>query len=75
MNNRLKKYLESYSLLSDRQYGFRNPRSTDEAVHDLTNLVVEALDNKGKCLTIFLNLKKAFDTVSISRLCAKLETM
>lgn len=75
LNVRLKKYLESNTLLSDRQYGFRNCRSTDDAVHDLTNHVVKALDNRDKCVAIFLDLAKAFDTVSIPLLCSKLEKM
>lgn len=75
MNKRLKGYLESNNLLSDRQYGFRNSRSTDNAVHDLTNYIAESLDKKQKCLAIFLDLAKAFDTVSLSGLCIKLEKL
>lgn len=73
MNNRLKKYLEANKLLSINQYGFRNNTSTNEAVHDLTEHVVEALDRGEKCVAIFLDLAKAFDTVSIPKLILKLE--
>lgn len=75
MNSRLKKYIESIHLLSDCQYGFRNGRSTDDAVHELTNHIVNALDNRKKCLAIFLDLAKAFDTVSIPNLVSKLEAI
>lgn len=75
INVRLKKYLENNNLLSDRQFGFRNNRSTDDAVHDLINHIVGALDNREKCVAIFLDLAKAFDTVSLSRLCSKLERL
>lgn len=75
INNCLKNYLEKNNLLSDRQYGFRNDRSTDDAVHDLTNHIVTSLDKREKCVAIFLDLAKAFDTVSIPRLCTKLEKL
>lgn len=75
INIRLKKFLETNNLLSNRQFGFRNDRSTDDAVHDLTNHIVKALDNREKCVAIFLDLAKAFDTVSVHRLCSKLERL
>lgn len=74
LNSRLVKYLEHNNLLADSQYGFRNGRSTDDAVHELTQTVVRALDRREKCLTVFLDLSKAFDTVSVPRLIQKLET-
>lgn len=75
MNNRLKKFLEQNKLLSDSQYGFRNGKSTNDAVHDLGDHIVRALDGGKKCLAIFLDLAKAFDTVSIPRLVSKLEAI
>ena len=73
MNTRLKKFLEDNKLLSDAQYGFRNKKSTNDAVYELTETIVGALDKKMKCIAIFLDLAKAFDTVSIPRLISKLE--
>ncbi|XP_052755375.1 uncharacterized protein LOC128201710 [Galleria mellonella] len=73
LNKRLIHFLEKNFLLSSSQFGFRSGRSTDEAVHELTNSVVTNLDEGKKCLTIFLDLAWAFDTVSIPLLVEKLE--
>lgn len=73
INNRLVKFLEENSLLSPSQYGFRRGMSTNDAVHDLVHSIVTSLDDKKKCVVIFLDLAKAFDTVSIPRLLNKLE--
>ncbi|CAB3254900.1 unnamed protein product [Arctia plantaginis] len=73
MNNRLKKYLEDNNILSNNQYAFRNNRSTNDAVFELTNHIVQALDKGRKSVAIFLDLAKAFDTVSIPKLIDKLE--
>ncbi|KAG7310900.1 hypothetical protein JYU34_003732 [Plutella xylostella] len=75
INNRLINYLESENLLSCNQYGFRKGRSTADAVSDLTDHIVRGLDAGEKCLAIFLDLAKAFDTVSIPRLLCKLERL
>ncbi|KAJ8707861.1 hypothetical protein PYW07_011538 [Mythimna separata] len=73
MNTRLLGYLERNGILSDNQYGFRKNRSTEDAVTDIVDFVVTKLDNGNKCTGIFLDLAKAFDTVSRSILLRKLE--
>lgn len=73
MNNRLVKYLEQIHLLSSSQYGFRSGISTSNAVLDLTTNIVSNLDKKQKVIGIFLDLAKAFDTISVPNLIAKLE--
>lgn len=75
INVRLINYLESKKILSCAQFGFRKRKSTDDAIHEYVNFIVNKLDNKEKCLTIFLDLAKAFDTVSLSILSRKLEAM
>lgn len=73
INNRLTCYLENNNLLSVGQFGFRTGKSTDQAVHDLTDWIVRRMDTGKKTLGIFLDLTKAFDTVSIHVLLHKLE--
>ena len=75
MNNRLVKYLETNNLLSPCQYGFRAGKSTSDAVDSLTNHIATELDKKHKVIGIFLDLAKAFDTVSVPTLVKKLEGM
>ena len=75
MNQRLTTFLEDNNLLSPNQFGFRHRRSTSDAVHELVHSIATTLDNKGKCVTMFLDLAKAFDSVSIPHLLIKLETL
>lgn len=73
INSRLQNYLTKYDIISSSQFGFRKSKSTEDAVTALTTLITEQLDKRNKCLGVFLDLKKAFDTVSIPILIHKLE--
>lgn len=73
MNNRLVKFLEDKNILAKEQYGFRKNRSATDAIHSFTDFIVDKMDKRQKCLTIFMDLQKAFDTVSTKRLTRKLE--
>lgn len=73
INNRLTKYLEHNKILSDNQFGFRGGKSTEDAVLKLTNYISSNLDKGKKCLSVFLDLAKAFDTVSVPILLQKLD--
>lgn len=75
VNIRLVNYLEHNRLLSDKQFGFRRGRSAEDAVVLLTNTVSSAVDQNQRCVGVFLDLAKAFDTVSIPILTKKLEGM
>ena len=63
VNSQLKYFLSSYSVLSPHQSGFRPHHSTVTAVSLLTNNIVSALDQRKHCAAIFVDLRKAFDTV------------
>uniref|UniRef100_A0A2A4JYZ1 Reverse transcriptase domain-containing protein n=1 Tax=Heliothis virescens TaxID=7102 RepID=A0A2A4JYZ1_HELVI len=75
INKRLMKYLEKQSILSVRQFGFRPKLSTADAVHLLTNYIAQELDKGNHTIGIFLDLAKAFDTISIPILLRKLEAI
>lgn len=75
LNNRLVQFLHAKNIIADNQYGFRSGISTEDAVSSLSDHIVGCLDNKQKCLGIFLDLAKAFDTVSIPHLLRKLELL
>lgn len=75
LNTRLINYLNKFNILSNSQFGFQRGKSTEDAVLALTTLLTEQLDSKKKCLTVFLDLKKAFDTVSLPILVQKLENI
>lgn len=59
----LQEYLEANDLLSSSQYGFRSNRGTDQAIANALDAIYSALDDYRKCVTIYLDLAKAFDTV------------
>ncbi|KAG7309154.1 hypothetical protein JYU34_005076 [Plutella xylostella] len=73
INNRLTNYLENNNIISKNQFGFRKGKSTSDAVDELISYVVKGCDSKKKCIGIFLDIAKAFDTVSIPILLKKLE--
>jgi hypothetical protein len=75
INTRLISFLEKKQLLANNQYGFRSGRNTEDAVVNLTKSVTKALDGGDRCLAIFIDLKKAFDTVSIPLLLLRLEDL
>lgn len=75
INNRLVNFLETRNLISAAQFGFRADKSTSDTVHKLTYFVVNKLDAGNKCLTINIDLAKAFDTVSHPILLYKLKKM
>ncbi|KAG6438934.1 hypothetical protein O3G_MSEX000342 [Manduca sexta] len=73
LSKRLTKYLEQKNLISPKQFGFRQGKSANDAVCKLTSSVSELLDSGKKCTAVFLDLSKAFDTVSIPILLKKME--
>lgn len=73
INNRLITYLDKFNILSAKQFGFRRGTSTEDATIALTHVITDIIDKSNKCLAVFLDLKKAFDTVSLPILVRKLE--
>lgn len=61
-------YLENYNLLNSNQFGFRNKMGTDDAIAKLTSIIINQLDRKDKCLGVFIDLRKAFDSISHQKL-------
>lgn len=72
LKSRFVKYIEKYQILSDRQHGFRNGRSTEDAIARLTQYIYNAMDTSTPCACIFLDLAKAFDTICHKKMFNKL---
>jgi hypothetical protein len=63
MKSRLQAFLEAFNILSTNQYGFRYKRNTEDAILKLVDFVSSSLDGGRKCVGVFMDLAKAFDTV------------
>ena len=67
------RYLSIREILTDNQYGFRKEKSTKGALIRFINTVQKDLDNKKRAAAVYIDLKKAFDTVNHDILLKKLE--
>ena len=62
--SRLMNFLEQRCVLHENQYGFRKKMSTTHAIIDVVNQISSNINKKKLTGLVFLDLKKAFDTVS-----------
>jgi hypothetical protein len=66
--SQISKYLEKNNIISDTQHGFRRMRSTATALSEFTDEVNEHLNNQKYVLTLYIDFKKAFDTLDHEQL-------
>jgi len=72
MYNRLENFIDSYSILNQNQFGFRKGHSTYMAMSVLIDKYHEAIDNHEFMVGLYLDLSRAFDTISHDILLDKL---
>ena len=65
-------YLEQHALQADAQHGYRKQRSTETALHVVTDKVLQAMDRGEISILVLLDLSKCFDVVSHEKLLEKL---
>ena len=70
--DRLSNFMERFNILSKFQFGFRKGSSTTLAIFRFTQDILKTFNYKLYTVALFLDLKKAFDTVSIEILSLKL---
>lgn len=63
IKKRIEKYAEKNGLLPEEQFGFRKNRSTIDGLFMMRRLSEEVTKNNEKLHTVFVDLKKAYDTV------------
>jgi len=66
-------HLTDHNILSNKQYGFRTKLKNDNATYQLTNEVLNALNNKLLIGGILCNFKKTFACVNYKILFSKLD--
>lgn len=75
LNNQIINYLESNNLLTDCQHGFRPKRSTMSALLLFTEQIRVSLKNSHTVGAVFIDFRKAFDTVNHQILQNKLHSL
>lgn len=71
--NRLVNYLNKFNILSSHQFGFRKRCSTSDGILDFVEKIYSCLEKGNHALGIFIDLKKAFDTISHKILLGKMQ--
>lgn len=72
INQRLVSFFDKHKILSNSQYGFRKNRSTEKALCYIKDSILTNIDSKNFTLGLFLDLKKAFDSIKYNILYDKL---
>ena len=70
---RVQSFLSKHNVLYKYQYGFRTNFSTTHALLDVLHYIYTALDDEKYVFGIYIELKKAFDTVNHNILLTKLD--
>ena len=73
MHTRLLNFLNYNNLLSANQFGFLKNKSTEDAVLKIVEHLYDTLNKKMSAINIFVDYKKAFDTIDHVILARKLE--
>ena len=73
VNGRLMTFLESNEILYEHQYGFRKRYSTKLSLINLVDTLLKSMDKGKLTLGIFIDFKKAFDTIDHEILLGKLK--
>ena len=66
VDRRLDSFFDKHKILVEQQYGFRKARSTSMAITQLIEDITNANEEKKFTAGVFIDLKKAFDTIDHS---------
>ena len=68
-------FLNSNNVLTSNQYGFQKKKSCCQQLLKCTNTWIKNIDDKTTVDVVYIDFKKAFDTVVHSKLLLKLESL
>jgi hypothetical protein len=66
IKDRLTKHLTENNLICSKQYGFMKKRCTSAAASNLVDNIVNSLNKKFKTAALFIDVKKAFDSMDFN---------
>ena len=72
MYNHLVEFMDKNNIIYKYQFGFRQKHSTQQAIISLVNKITSCIDSGDLMIGVFLDLKKAFDTVNHTILIRKM---
>ena len=64
LNNRITKFCEDHSVISDAQFGFKKGLSRSDAIFTLLNIVQNFLNENKRLYCAFVHLKKCFYSIN-----------
>ena len=73
VHSQLNAHLHQLDFLYQQQYGFRRGHSTEQAITQLNNWVLESMDEGKVTGLLFIDISKAFDSLNHKVLLRKLE--
>lgn len=65
-------FCKKHNILAKQQFGFQEKVSTQDAISKLIGRVYQSIDKSKPSIAVFLDLAKAFDTISHKKLISKL---
>ena len=62
--SRIYRFLDKHNIFYEKQYGFQSKHSCEQAIQDLCGHILKSKENRQKTMALYLDLSKAFDTLS-----------